>query len=416
MALRNPFRRRDSNTRTAWGYTFQYDADMHILPAQMEPMKHSYDVLGEKTLERLHQISPSAKVMPPREPSATQEAQDCADSTAKAKPPSSREDMYLLLRQKAADDEVLGEFWTQVNTVPPWVDWAQIARGQDVFYRYGGPAVTGLAFQSLVGGMGGARVVETLARTGGFSVKVARHRMYETTQYILQCTQSLESIQPGGVGHVATIRVRLLHAAVRRRILALAKQKPTYYDVANFGIPINDLDSIGTISTFSSTLIWISLPRQGIFLRKQEIEDFIALWRYIAYLTGTPQEWFSTPENAKSIMESLLYYEISPTETSRILANNVIRSLEQQPPSFASRSMLEASSRLLNGDELCDALDLGRPGWYYWSLAVGQCLFFMAICYSHRAVPFLDRRKIAVSILFSAQLCLLCTPLQWLTP
>lgn len=38
---------------------------------------------------------------------------------------------------------------------------------------------TQLTFQSLLGGMAAARVVETLARTGGFGVKVARHRMYE---------------------------------------------------------------------------------------------------------------------------------------------------------------------------------------------------------------------------------------------
>ena len=46
----------------------------------------------------------------------------------------------------------------------------------------------------------------------------------ETTQHILQCTQSVESIQPNGAGHASSIRVRLLHAAVRRRIMKLAQQ------------------------------------------------------------------------------------------------------------------------------------------------------------------------------------------------
>jgi hypothetical protein len=43
-----------------------------------------------------------------------------------------------------------------------------------------------LAYQSLLGGMGAARVTEVLARTGGFSTQVAKARMYETTQHILQ--------------------------------------------------------------------------------------------------------------------------------------------------------------------------------------------------------------------------------------
>jgi hypothetical protein len=61
-------------------------------------------------------------------------------------------------------------------------------------------------------------------------------------------TSDLESIKPGGPGHVSTIRVRLLHAAVRRRIMKLAKEKPDYYSVEQFGIPINDLDSIVSIN------------------------------------------------------------------------------------------------------------------------------------------------------------------------
>lgn len=134
---------------------------------------------------------------------------------------------------------------------------------------------------------GATRVVETLARTGGFSTKVARHRLFETTQHILECTRSLESIQPGGSGQASSIRVRLLHAAVRQRIMKLAKDRPNYYSVEKWGVPINDLDCIATIGTFSATLIWISFPRQGIWLREQEIRDYIALWRLIAHYTGS---------------------------------------------------------------------------------------------------------------------------------
>jgi len=68
--------------------------------------------------------------------------------------------------------------------------------------------------------------------------------------------------------------------------------------------------------------------RQSIWMREQKIKDYVALWRYIASLMGTPTEFFETPEKAKSMKEILLFYEIKPTATSRILANNVIRCLE----------------------------------------------------------------------------------------
>lgn len=269
--------------------------------------------------------------------------------------------------------------------------------GQEVFYRYGGATLTGLAYQSLLGGMGANRVVEVLARTGGFSVKVARHRLFETTQHILECTKSLESIQPGGAGFASSVRVRLLHAAVRQRIMTLEKRRPGYYNVEKYGIPINDLDCIATIGTFSGTIIWLSLPRQGLFLRKQEIEDYIALWRLIAHYTGTPTESFESPEKAKTVMESLLMHEINPTKTSQILASNIIKCLEAQPPTYASKPFLEVNARWLNGNDLSDALGLGRPSLYYWALMAGQCLFFMALCYFYRSFKSLDQRKITVS-------------------
>lgn len=148
------------------------------------------------------------------------------------------------MQDHAEDDEILGQLWREINTVPTWVDWEQIARGQDCFYRYGGPALSmyfsrfrslglsicatlegqvltsksssaGLAFQSLLGGMGATRVVETLSRTGGFSTKVARHRLLETTQHILQCTKSLESIQRGGEGFKSTLRGTFFSLSVK---------------------------------------------------------------------------------------------------------------------------------------------------------------------------------------------------------
>ncbi|OAL25800.1 hypothetical protein AYO20_10355 [Fonsecaea nubica] len=408
MAWPNPFRRRDENTRTAWGYTFQITSN-HLTLEQAHPMKYTYDVLGEECYDILNRLSsslpnqadpqvrddtPSESVEHPSQaPSST--LNGSADTTQPPTPsPRPKRDLYLLLRDHHSSNPKLQELWDEVTTVPSWVDWEQISRGQDVFYRYGAATLTGLAYQSLLGGMGANRVVEVLARTGGFSVKVARHRLFETTQHILECTRSLESIQPGGAGFASSVRVRLLHAAVRQRIMQLCKTRPSYYSVEKYGVPINDLDCIATIGTFSATIIYLSLPRQGIFLRRQEVEDYIALWRLIAHYVGTPTEYFATPERAKCMMESLLLNEINPSNTSQVLANNVIRCLENQPPTFASRSFLEVNARWLNGNELADALGLGRPGPWYWALMAGQCIFFACLCYTYRAIPALDRRKI----------------------
>lgn len=178
--------------------------------------------------------------------------------------------------------------------------------------------------------------------------------------------------------------------------MKLRESKPEYYDVDAWGVPINDLDSLGTLATFSSLLMYVSLPRQGIYPRKQEIADYLALWRYIGHVIGCPDGLLATPEKSRRLMESLLLYEIQPTETSKIMANNIIKSLEGQPPGFASAEFLVASARWLNGNDLCDRLGLMRPSAYYWMLMAGQCLFFGFWSYAYRSIPYLERQKIAM--------------------
>lgn len=69
---------------------------------------------------------------------------------------------------------------------------------------------------------------------------------------------------------MSSIKVRLLHSAVRGRILKLREKNPEYYDLEEFGMPINDFDSIATILGFSATILMISLPKQGIFPTRRE--------------------------------------------------------------------------------------------------------------------------------------------------
>ncbi|KAJ0124954.1 tat pathway signal sequence [Diaporthe amygdali] len=386
------FTKEKRDIRHSWGYKYEWTPE-HQTKEQMRPLTFSYDLLGADCLDRLDAISPPRSTRP--DPKSTVD-----DNTAGTPAPGDgkdakpRRDLYALLEQHQASDPKLNELWTQVHTVPSWVDWDQIKRGQDVFYRYGGPSIVSLTFQSLVGGMGGWRVVETLARTGGFGAKVAKRRLLETFQHILQVTKDLDSIQPGGEGFASSVKVRLLHASVRRRILALARERPGYFDVDAWGVPINDLDCIGTVLSFSSALIWIGLPRQGIYLREQEIVDYSALWRWVGYLLGTPADtWLVDYRRSKVLFESLIEADINPSDKSGVLANNILTGLSCQPPTFVSREFLCAEAYWLNGWELSRALGIERPSLWHQALVAGQCLYFMGTCYLYRSIPQWDERK-----------------------
>ncbi|KAK5049971.1 hypothetical protein LTR84_004090 [Exophiala bonariae] len=390
---------RKGDLKDAWGYQFRW-TENHQTAEQYNHLKYSCDTLAEEcsiilngwpSSEEKYRSYGKQEVALGESPSKPDEKKSASPSN----PP--KRDLYRLFQDHHKEDAKLQQLWDEVNTIPQWVDWDQIGRGQDVLYRYGGATFTGLTYQSLVGGTAGSRVAEVLSRTGGFAIHTVLRRLLETTLYILECTDNVESIKPGGKGFASCLRVRFLHATVRQRILQLTSKHPSYYSVEKNGVPVNDLDCIGTIAGFSSTIIWQSLPRQGIYLRQQEIEDYIALWRLVAHYMGTPTEHFSTPAKARAIMESIFLYEYKPSPTSQTHAQNIILALENTPPAHASRPYLEASARWLNGNRLSNALGLGRPGLYYSFLTVCQCLMFMTVYYTCRAIPLLDRAQIKAS-------------------
>lgn len=240
--------------------------------------------------------------------------------------------------------------------------------------------------------------METLTRTGGFGAKVVRRRLLETLQHVLQVNGSVEAMKPGGEGNISSVRVRLLHSCVRQKIMGLVEEQPEYYDVARYGIPINDLDCIGTINTFCSSVAWIGLPRQGIYLSESDIEDYMALWRLVAYYMGTPSDSFETPAKAKAMMESLLVSEFDPTEVGAVLAQNIIIGLENTAPAYASKGFMEAMTRLLNGDGLSNELGIPQPNLYYRLLIWGYCFWVSRLAIVISKISILDRLMISVSM------------------
>lgn len=106
----------EGDIQDIWGYKFRW-TDLHLTEEQLKPTRYTYDTLGEEVLDciRAEQRLRSSGVP------ATQAA-------------GMKEDLYESLKEIALskEDEVLTKFWQDMHTVPEWVDWEQIKRGQDV--------------------------------------------------------------------------------------------------------------------------------------------------------------------------------------------------------------------------------------------------------------------------------------------
>ncbi|KAF5005750.1 hypothetical protein FDECE_7822 [Fusarium decemcellulare] len=356
--------------RLVWGHKFNWTSKHKTAP-ELAHLLYSYDKLATDALDRLDDISPP-----------TSKVWRCPHGAG-----DGQRDLYVLLQNYASSDEVLGQLWKEVSTVPEWVDWEQIERGQRIVYQFSGQILLGLLYKSLLGGMGAYRVVETLSRTGGFGVHVTRRRLLETLQHFMEVIQDIDAVKPGGKGYVSSVRVRLLHAAVRRRLMQLEHERPGYFDMDKWGVPINDLHSIGTISVYSVAIIYMALPRQGIYLSEQQTADYLALWRWVGYLLGTPVDWMATPAQAKVMMESVMTSEMAPSANSRILANNILTAEARIPPLHAPRELLAAQAYQLNGDDLTGALGIEKPSWNYRAFVWVQCLVLFLLSYTYPWLP-----------------------------
>ncbi|CEI65257.1 hypothetical protein FVEN_g6311 [Fusarium venenatum] len=359
-----------TDARDVWGHKFNWTCN-HQTGPEINHLLYSYDKLATDALDRLDYFSPPSS-----------KGWKCPHGSG----PGQR-DLYELLRKHANSDQVLGQLWRETSTVPEWVDWEQIERGQQVVYQFSGQILFGLLYQSLLGGMGAYRVVETLSRTGGFGVNVTRRRLLETLQHFMEVVEDIDSIKPGGKGYISSVRVRLLHASVRRRLMQLEQRNPGYFDMEKWGVPINDLHTIGTIAVYSVAIVFVALPRQGIYLSSQQTADYIALWRYVGYLLGTPTDWMATPERAKVLWESISVSEVAPSANSQILANNILTAEARAPPLNLPREVLAAHAYKLNGDQLAGALGIEKPGWRFRAVVWLQCVFFFFLSYSYPWLP-----------------------------
>ena len=123
----------NQDLRRVYGYTFQWTKN-HRTAEQLRPLKFSCDELADKALKRLQEIS----------------EQHSADLNTTEGPPT-KHDLVNLLLENSRKEPVLGEFWKEVSTVPDWVDWDQLERGQEVLYRYALPLLTGFFFHAFFG-------------------------------------------------------------------------------------------------------------------------------------------------------------------------------------------------------------------------------------------------------------------------
>ncbi|KAF9360132.1 hypothetical protein BGX34_007924 [Mortierella sp. NVP85] len=265
---------------------------------------------------------------------------ELADNALEALKIKSGEDAYKALLAYVSRPEheqespAPGLLMKQLMTVPEWVDWDQVARGQQVFWRYCIFINQILLYNSLAGGFIAPGINKVLTSTGYLYGSKANERIWETSQFLLDVVHSLEYLTPGtGQAWKSIIQVRFLHAGVRARISKISRAHSKYYSVEEFGVPINQEDLLATLFSFSNT-VWRGMEeKMNIIMPQQDREDYMHLWRYVGHVIGVDDVLGATrsPEMADAGFDSILMHIVDPSEESGKLTALFLKSMAPGP-------------------------------------------------------------------------------------
>ena len=185
---------------------------------------------------------------------------------------------------------------------------------QRAFAELGPEILMVLGFYSLPASYAAKKGVKVLARTARL-VDGPLRRVMETTQMVV------DVMTPGGLDRdgtgVATItKVRLMHAAVRHLLL---HDEKTPWSLEVDGLPINQEDFAGTLTTFS-TLILEGLERMNVPMARRDEQAWIECWGGIARMLGLRDELIpATVEESRRLKDKIQSRQIEPSPEGREL-------------------------------------------------------------------------------------------------
>jgi hypothetical protein len=257
-------------------------------------------------------------------------------------------------------------FSEHVHRAPIWVDRATIDRGGATYIRCGGILALVMACVSLPLAYASPAGNKPLILSGRL-VELALRRLAETVHWLLATCQP-NGLEPFSEGFKITIRVRLIHAQVRRLLSASGR-----WDRASWGVPLNQSDLADTSLLFSIAPLE-ALTRLGFDFSDEERESVMQLWRWSGYLMGIEPDLLCVTEfEARRALELSLMTREAPDEDSRRLTDalmNAVPGFFVGPESDRSKVawMVDACyaiSRVLIGDEISDGLHYPRNPWRF---------------------------------------------------
>ncbi len=281
----------------------------------------------------------------------------------------SMRDLDAALESGATTNPVLQELLDAVGpaATPDWVDFDACARGAAVCRRSGSLGLDVLATASLMTGYTTSATTRQLVATGRL-VGGVDARIHETTQWWAEIIGG--ALRPGERAWRSAVKVRVIHGLANTTLL-----RRDDWDTAEWGVPINQSDQLGTLGLFSTTFL-IGVRVLGMPVSAAEGRDVMALWRYVGWLLGIDEHVLPATEGeGRRAMVQIGQYTPGPDADSAVLGRALYGNWGRHAYPFAQGLRRGFYQRYLGSLEGVFAgrrglEDLGLPAALPWAVPV----------------------------------------------
>ena len=185
------------------------------------------------------------------------------------------------------DESALGDaprevrdFFEELKTPPDWVDEASLIPGMRMFHRNSRIILGAFVGGTLVEGFA-TNISKSFFTTGRLREQGVR-RLKQNNRHMLEMFVP-GGMDRGGDGWKLSVRVRMVHAQVRR-LLANSGD----WDFDELGEPVSAAHLGFAITAFSARLLK-HMKSLGAVYDDEERASFMQVWRYSGYLMGIPE-------------------------------------------------------------------------------------------------------------------------------
>ena len=216
--------------------------------------------------------------------------------------------------------EVVRSFFADQEEPPDWFDPRALHAGYRAFHQYSDLFIP--AFFVCTVHNASTLIAKAFYATGRVMSDFGLRRIRQNTRHFIEIMLP-DALERQGDGWKLSVRIRLVHARIRRLI-----RESGEWDESVYGTPVSAAHMAFASANFSAGMLF-QARRLGAIVDAETRRGFMQAWRYASYLSGTPEDFLFEGDYEKTLefRRVAALCEPLPGEESITIANALVNAL-----------------------------------------------------------------------------------------